>query len=634
MDRNHPGRELVLANHGQTMPATPAQVDSSVLASWDRCVETHNLSPDRIGRPMVLTATEIQDHREPVAELLALSQGEVQRLFDLLSEQSYVALLTDANGIALDFRSHDLALDACQSAGVLPGSIWTEELQGTNGISLCIRERRPVSVVMGDHFAATLGNISCTVAPIFGAYGELVAVLNLTTLLPSDHITQSVVRKVVAASARRIENLFFDQRNAGNSILRLSHYGDFGDMATEARLALNGSGSIIDATPLAQQMLASHGVPLIGKPLAAIRGMEDWLNAINRRDATLLSEQGKLFLRLEESSARRSAHVLRPAKAPRVGTMDRPSIDDLVGDDEAIRESIGIARRLVAHRVPILLQGETGTGKSALVRALHLDTGGDDCKFVSINCAAITSELIESELFGYRAGAFTGASRQGSRGRLLEADGGMLFLDEIGDMPIGLQTRLLQVLSDGEFVPVGATQPVRVNFALVAASLHDICQLVKEGRFREDLYFRLAGATVRLPALRQREDRVHLFDKCFEQAARNLGKRTPKIDEQARRALAAHAWPGNLRELQHAARFALAVDADDVIGVQDLPAPLGNSGCGESTSKIRSKRDSIEQTLQKYHWNVSLAATNLGVSRSTLHRQMRELGIERPEDKG
>lgn len=607
--------------------------DCSVPVSWERCVGQHSLSPDRIGRPLVLSPSELKDHREPMGDLLALSQGEVQRLFELLAEQDYIVMLTDCNGIALDFRSNALTLDACAAAGVLPGSMWTEQAQGTNGVSLCLQEQRPLSVVMGDHFASSLERLSCTVAPIFGNAGELVAVLNVTTLMPSDHATQAVVRNVISASARRIENLYFDRRNADNLILRISKHSDFCDTAGEARVALDSNGHILDATPAAHLMLRNRSMPLIGQPLSEVQGMEEWLNATDQPATPLASVNGRIFLRAEEVRRRTStACSSQRSQRLRTETAERPCLTELIGDDEGIRESINIARRLVTHHVPILLQGETGTGKSALARAIHMDVGGDDAKFVSINCAAITAELIESELFGYRPGAFTGAARQGSKGRLLEADGGMLFLDEIGDMPLGLQTRLLQVLSDGEFVPVGAIRSVRVNFALVAASLHDIAQLVREGKFREDLYFRLAGATVRLPALREREDRLQVVEQVFAQASRNIGKRFSSIDEQARRALAAHNWPGNLRELHHAARFAVAVDSDGVITLNDLPPPLNARNGTEVSTPARGKRNAIEVALERSHWNVSEAAISLGVSRSTLHRQMRSLGIDRPED--
>lgn len=604
--------------------------DGGLVASWERCLSVHGLNPERIARPTVLTSVEIQDHREPMADLLALSQGEVQRLHELLAEQDYVVMLNDAQGVALAFRSNATVLDACSAAGVLPGSIWAEELQGTNGVGLCIQEQRPLSVVMRDHFAASLTSVSCTVAPIFGAAGRLAGVLDVTTLRPSDRAAQAMVRHLVAASAQRIENMYFARRNAEHVLLRLSRHNDFCDVAGEARIALDAAGRVMDATPLAQRLLARSGMPLIGQPLAQLQDLGGLRGSSAVGDAPMELETGRFYFRLEVPGARRTATPQRAAGPRPHDDADRPTVAEIVGSDDGVRDDVHIARRLVSHRVPVFLHGETGTGKSALARALHIDAGGCPEKFVAINCAAITPELIESELFGYRPGAFTGASRHGARGRLLEADGGMLFLDEIGDMPLALQTRLLQVLSDGEFVPVGATQPVRAQFALVAASLHDLQQQVREGRFREDLYFRLAGATVRLPVLRQRADRDELIVRAFERAARQCGVAPPALQLATRSALAAYAWPGNLRELQHVAKYATAIDSDGSIGPEDLPPLAGVQKTAAEPEPADAARIAIASALERSHWNVGAAAAALGISRATMHRRMRALGVQRP----
>jgi sigma-54 dependent transcriptional regulator, acetoin dehydrogenase operon transcriptional activator AcoR len=300
-------------------------------------------------------------------------------------------------------------------------------------------------------------------------------------------------------------------------------------------------------------------------------------------------------------------------------------------------ERLRLAQRLHARGLPLLLQGESGSGKTQLARALHESGPHGAGGFVAINCAAIPHELIESELFGYRPGAFTGATKQGSPGRLLAASEGTLFLDEIGDMPLALQGRLLQVLSEGEFVPVGASQPVRVRFALLSASLRDLKTLVGEGRFREDLYYRLSGATLSLPPLRARSDRAHLIEQAFRRAATEAGLSECTLSAEARRALTGHSWPGNLRELQHVARFAIAISDTSLVEAHCLPAPLGTAAglvdpedIASSVPRLDRDPAAVADVLQRHRWNVSAAAAQLGISRATLHRRVNAFGLIRP----
>ncbi|MCM5569311.1 sigma-54-dependent Fis family transcriptional regulator [Burkholderiaceae bacterium FT117] len=640
----HTGR--VLARVSSRLPSDGAPpLEARIVSSWERCLNRYGLQPDRVAPPTVLTSTELKDHCAPIEDLIALSRGEIERLHARLADQGYMVMLSDANGLAVQFLCGESLADECARASVLPGSIWSEAMQGTNGIGLCIAERKPVSVVMDDHFAAWLTGLSCTVAPIFGAEGRLAAVLNVTTLHSTDHGTQSFVRDIVCSSARRIENLHFDRMHARRQVVRLSPYDDFCDSAAEARLALDASGRIVDATPEAARLLGARGEMLIGTALTGVGSVEDDSLSRVMRDGRASIGQGarRLFLRLAETG---SSPAPAPARAPasaRGGLRARdageararvsaapPGLVDLIGGDPAIAERVRMAQRFVDRRLPVLLQGETGTGKSALARALHDCSAHRSGAFVSINCAAIPRELIESELFGHRPGAFTGAARQGARGRLLEADGGTLFLDEIGDMPLELQSRLLHVLSDGEFVPLGASSPVSVRFSLVSASHRDIGELVALGRFREDLFYRLAGATLALPALRDRSDRRRLIERVFAEEAAAVGQPEPVLDAGTRALLASHAWPGNLRELRHVARFALAMSVDGFVDAGCLPPPIGEAGKAAGGPAVGRDRTAIEAALARARWNVSLAARSLGVSRATLHRRIAALGLERP----
>jgi len=630
-----------------------ANVDDVLRASWVRSVTEHGLEPDRIVEPDVLTRSELLERRAPVEELSALSSPEIDRLYQRLLDHAEVVMLTDAHGVVVHFRSAAAVVNRCSNLRVLPGSIWTEDRQGTTGVGLCLREQKPLSVVMGEHFATKLTDLSCTVAPIFGAEGCLAGVLNVTSMHSTNHALQAVLRELVASSARRIENVYFDRRHAKARVLRLSRHDDFCDAAAEARLALDDGGRIIDATPLAQRLLASGTVidgstHLIGRKLSAVAGIANVERLLDNRAPAIEVAQGLVHVRVTDpprraiSSASRSfvhgKSVVRAGPGSAHHERYAPTLEEIVGSDPAMVGHLHRAQRLHARGLPLLLQGESGSGKTQLARALHESGPHRAGGFVAINCAAIPAELIESELFGHRAGAFTGAAKQGSPGRLLAANDGTLFLDEIGDMPFALQARLLQVLSEGEFVPVGASEPVCVRFALVSASLRDLQTLVREGRFREDLYYRLSGATLVLPALRERADRDELVERAFMRAAAEAEMVDISLTGAALRALARHPWPGNLRELQHVARFAVAVSDSSVIDLKALPPPLGDVGkessshgaSAEARHRTATGLEAVADALRRTAWNVSGAAALLGISRATLHRRMNQFDLKRP----
>jgi transcriptional regulator of acetoin/glycerol metabolism len=241
---------------------------------------------------------------------------------------------------------------------------------------------------------------------------------------------------------------------------------------------------------------------------------------------------------------------------------------------------------------------------------------------VAVNCAAIPEALIESELFGYLPGSFSGASAKGKRGLVQEADGGTLFLDEIGDMPLALQARLLRVLSEREVLPVGATRAVPVNIRVIAATHAPLETLVREGRFRDDLYYRLNGAQIQLPPLRQRSDLTAMIGRL-------LGGRT--LLPEARARLLAHPWPGNLRELRNVLEFATSVCPEGPIGLDDLPelGPASTVRTPGPTAGPQREAD-LHQALRAAQWNVSEVARRMGLSRMTLYRRMKRAGIVPP----
>ena len=249
---------------------------------------------------------------------------------------------------------------------------------------------------------------------------------------------------------------------------------------------------------------------------------------------------------------------------------------------------------------------------------------------MAVNCAAIPENLIESELFGYVAGAFTGASSKGMPGLLVQADGGTLFLDEIGDMPLALQTRLLRVMAEGEVAPLGAAKTRAVDIQVICASHRDLAALVSEGRFREDLYFRLGCARFCLPPLRERTDKLALINRLLEQEARHSGI-AAGISQAALEVLLGYAWPGNVRQLRHVLAYACAVCEGGILQLADLPVEVrGEQVAPQAQVQLSPERQVVLDALIRHRWKPSPTAQALGISRATLYRRVNQLGIDMP----
>jgi transcriptional regulator of acetoin/glycerol metabolism len=302
--------------------------------------------------------------------------------------------------------------------------------------------------------------------------------------------------------------------------------------------------------------------------------------------------------------------------------------------DPHMQRNVATIKKVLDRDIPCMLFGETGVGKDVFARAIHQASPRRDQPFVALNCASLPESLIESELFGYKPGAFTGASREGSRGKIVQADGGTLFLDEIGDMPMQLQGRLLRVLEDRMVVPLGGDKPIPVSIQLISATHRDIAALIAQGQFREDLYYRIHGISLTIPPLRERTDRRELILKIAQEQV-DPGV-TLDWAPEAMELLVNYPWPGNLRQLRNVLRAVAALCDDNRITVNDLPDEIrhparpndANDSPPEGFNALGlAERDALLRMLEGLHWNVSLVAKNLGLSRNTLYRRMKRYGI-------
>lgn len=627
----------------QVLSGARSARDDVVVQSWLRCIDTHRLDPARPTEAYIVPDTQLREHREQSERLIAIARSGLETLFKQVAGQNYVLLLADAKGVTVDFLGDPLFMDQLRKAGLYLGSEWSESRTGTCGVGSCIVTGEAMTIHQTDHFDTTHTPLSCTAAPIFDTRGELTAVLDISLLRsPQPKVSQNLAMHLVTASARRIELANLMAQMHSEWVLRFSRSPEFLDVDPEAAIALDASGRILGTTRGGALLLAQAGgvdwkhSPPIGQPISRYLeiGVDDLPNLTRGRP----TEERLVFGR---NGSALFAHAIEPQPLTRrrvpVETISKPLAELSAGDPGMAALQLRAAR-LAPTTIPILIHGETGAGKEHLARAIH-DSSRRKGPFVAINCAAIPEHLIESELFGHVAGAFTGAAAKGRKGLIESADGGTLFLDEIGDMPYPLQSRLLRVIAERELIPVGGTEPRSVDIKIVSASHHDLRRLVAEGRFREDLFYRLNAAALTLPTLRERTDFEWLLDRLVSQRARLAG-RPVKLSPAARLALIRHRWPGNIRELVNAIDLALALCDDDTIQPADLPdfgepvtASLAPPAVVSATRRPPSpekERMALRDALAEAGWNISEVARRLGVDRTTVHRRMKRLQLETP----
>ena len=455
---------------------TGAAASDPIHSSWVRCVRDYGLDPCRPTRAHIVEHAQLREHKDQIEEFLGVARTGMEQLYKRMAGIGYVLLLTDAHGIAVDFIGNDAWARELKQSGLYLGADWSEVRAGTCAVGTCIVEKAPITVHHTDHFDATHISLTCNAAPLFDPTGGFLGVLDVSALTsPSPRESQHLALQMVTMYAQMVEDANFLRYFRDRWVLRLGSAWSMVDVAGEIMLAFDGDGVIVGTNSGARRALrplrnGPGADTLIGRPLSDVfrEGM-DAIWRIARAGASadrsaLSTGSGEVYFGTVQAP-RVTPQRIMPSTAD---TPCAPALERLAGDDPQMQRLISQASRLVNRPVNILVHGETGTGKEVLAKALHESSSRSSKPFVAVNCAAIPESLIESELFGYTAGTFTGGRSKGMRGLIQQSDGGTLFLDEIGDMPLHLQTRLLRVLAEREVLPLGAEKPVPVRLTVVA----------------------------------------------------------------------------------------------------------------------------------------------------------------------
>ncbi|MFF7864028.1 sigma-54-dependent Fis family transcriptional regulator [Pseudomonas monteilii] len=592
-----------------------APVPPLILDSWRRSMDLYRLDPGSQQGPRILSQSLLNECRERAELFLRIASDAVARLHERVRGADYCVLLTDAQGRTIDYRVESAIRNDCRKAGLYLGTCWSEGEEGTCGVAAVLTTKAPVTVHKRDHFRAAFIGLTCTAAPVFDPLGELLGVVDVSALQsPDDRRSQHLIRQLVEQTAREIENAFFMHSAQGHWVMRAHGTPGYVESQPDYLLAWDADGRLQAINSLARQRLVER----LGRLPEHIGELFDidQLRRVSASSAQRLPGLGGLYGRVSAPRQRQRAQPLRQAQ------------------DARIEQHLRLATRVKDCNLAVLVQGETGAGKEVFARQLHQQSQRRDGPFVTLNCAAIPESLIESELFGYVAGAFTGASSKGMQGLLQQADGGTLFLDEIGDMPLNLQTRLLRVLAEGEVAPLGAARRECVDIQVICATHRDLAAMVEDGRFREDLYFRLANARFELPPLREREDRLGLIHQLLSEEADACAVEVVLADD-ALQALLVYRWPGNLRQLRQVLRYACAVSEGGQVQLQDLPQEVRGEAVSSPESSVSCPaRQLLLDALIRHRWKPADAARALGISRATLYRRVHEHHIEMPRMKG
>lgn len=615
----------------------------SIQRSWERCIETGlavNLRPETEPAAM----QQLNELRERNSRLLTQAQPEMESLYSHIAGTQSMVILSDADGTILHALGDQDFMSKAQRVALQPGVSWREDISGTNAIGTALIEKNPVFVMGGEHYFEQNAFLNCSASPILDPHGSIIGVLDLSGdhRQPQEH-TMALVRM----SALMIENRLFNAGFAADITIRFHTRPEFIGTLWEGIAVFSPDGKLLAINRTGAFQLGLDEQQAAGTEFESLfelslpKFLDIARHALSSKSILVLKNGLRLHAKADPGMHTLATAVSmpglmqeRPAATEKTKT-EMTALDRLDTGDGVLRLALQRARKARGHDIPVLIEGETGTGKELLAKAIHESGQRRQGAFVAINCASIPEGLIESELFGHEEGAFTGARRRGAVGRIQQAHGGTLFLDEVGEMPLPLQARLLRVIQEREIVPLGSNKRIEVDIAIIAATNQRLRERVQQGLFREDLYYRLNGLRLSLPPLRERTDLQALIERILHD---DLERKDVVLQPEVLDLMRRHPWRGNVRQLFNVLRSALVFMEDRTLGTAHLPEDF----LEELTDGVESQQPAeqpadaswseteaalIRQALAAHRGNMAAAARQLGISRATIYRKSRRLNL-------
>jgi sigma-54 dependent transcriptional regulator, acetoin dehydrogenase operon transcriptional activator AcoR len=607
-----------------------------LLSRWER-VRARGLLPDRTDAAGV-DASQLSERRERLANVLRGQTSLFDPLVRDLESRALVAVVADHEGVVLYRHGSEVVEEAAVLEQLSEGSRWSEDVRGTNAVGTSLVERRPIGVLGGAHFDRASSGIFCYASPVFDPHGDLVCTLDVSgPMARHDEGFGAAICAAASAVELVLRTQLFDSAVVGG----LATLARVIDHLHEPAFVIDVRGQVLCGNGASRNVLEDLGRPELQLPIWREAALQDGKAVAQGRRQThpltlepLRSRDGRPIALLVIAK-RVQAPVARATCQPRDKKPVLKAFEAVLGTDKALDREKARADAYARTDIPVLLLAETGTGKELFARAIHAASARRNGPFVPINCSAVPQGLLESELFGHAPHAFTGASPRGAEGKIAAAQGGTLFLDEIGDMPAALQGLLLRFLDDGSYYRVGDSQLRKANVRIVCATCRDLPAKVRAGEFRQDLFYRIQGACVSPPPLRERSDRVWLAEQLL--AAQGLGA---SLSDDAKQYIQSHVWPGNVRELKSALLQASAFAPDEIERAHFSQPLLSDLGPAKARVSVNSApiagdvrprdlllREAVDDAMRLSNGNLSEAARRLRMARSTLYRILhRETG--------
>lgn len=638
-------------NFVETEIVEKSDLRPEIRESWQRCRNLGVNPYDGVGNDR-LEQEELERFISNNSQLVEVAQPFMHTVYQSVQGSGFMVVLTDKIGRILHTCGDpDILNKAENTIRFIIGANWSEQAVGTNGIGTAIFLNKAIQISGSEHYCQSHHNWTCSSAPIHNQLGEIIGCLDLSG--PVECIYSHTLGMVVAA-AEAIENQLRKEEIQEEKNRAYKLLSAVTGSVTEGLLAVDNEGRIIHINPAARKILGLSQENLAGKLLKSILGPNDKFSEMARQhlwktDAEIVLDHGRDCIHFtcssrpffkEDNSVAGVVFTLREInKVHRlvnrmVGATARFYCKDIVGESDVMKKALKLIVVAGNSRSNVLLTGESGTGKELFAQAIHNHSSRSEGPFVAVNCAALPRELIQSELFGYNEGAFTGAKRGGNPGKFELANEGTIFLDEIGDMPMELQVNLLRVLQDRRITRIGGEKVIPVNVRIIAATNKDLLEAVKEGRFREDLYYRLNVLSIHIPPLRERGKDIELLTMHLIKAfSESLGKEIKGTESGFLDVVRTYSWPGNVRELQNAVEFAINVAEGEYLSVKDLPRnifrqPNQFHKSAEVIPLTEIERMTVESTLKRYNGNITKTAKALGIGRNTLYDKLRKFGVK------